>query len=306
MPGISSLVSASSTRRSSPQSGEVSTSPRVLRHDRRAARSQPRHPADRAAKEAPGIGAEDALRLDRAPQLVERLDAAAEPGAARGQAGDVDAAGRDAGQDRDLELGPQRRDAAQHADLVGAAGAAAGEEQGERAALGGGHRQRIVVDAHARRAGRARSARGSGLTIAPCPNLAISSSSAADPAATSPPSAPRSSASRSPWSKRTRSSAAPACTAAASRPRRSSTPPTCSRTRATAPSSASPATSRGSTSRAPISTSRRWCARTRRASSRCSASTRSRRCRVADASTARAAWWSRARAARARSTPATC
>ena len=61
----------------------------------------------------------------------------------------------------------------------------------------------------------------------PCPiRTTRSSSSAPARAATWPPSAPRSWASRPPWSKRT-SWAAPASTGAASRPRRGSSPRTC-------------------------------------------------------------------------------
>ncbi len=59
----------------------------------------------------------------------------------------------------------------------------------------------------------------------------ISSSSEPAPAAMSAPSARRSSASRSPWSRSARPTAAPASTSAASRRRRCCTPPSCSRRR---------------------------------------------------------------------------
>ena len=263
-----------------------------------AARAEPRHPAHRAAKQAPGIGAEDVVRRDRAPQLVERLDAAAKARAARGETRDVDAAGRDAGEDGDLEIGPQRREPAQDADLIRAASTAAGEEQGERAAVAGRHAQRIVVDARRCERGpapynrrHARLSRSRRHRQRPRRLRRRDPRRAARPHGHGGREGPA-------------SSAAPACTAAASRPRRCSTPPTCSRRRAAAPSSASPAPSRSSTSPRRTSTSRRWCARTPRASSSCSRRTRSRwlhgRGRLDGARTGRGR---RATAASARSTP---
>ena len=292
MPGISSSKPASSTRRSRPHSGEVSTSPRVLgtmgappEPSRAAQRTAPRNRLQGSARKTSSgeIEHQSSLRVSMPPRRPERLAARhatlmppAETPARMG----ISSSGRSAAMP------------AQDADLIRAASAATGEEHGQRAAVAGRHQQRIVVDAaHARRAMR--------LTIEPCPILAISSSSAADRAGTSRPSAPRSSASPSRWSRRTRSWAAPACTAAASRPRRCSTPPTCSKRHAAARSSASPAPSRSSTSPRRTSTSRRWCARTRRGSSRCSARTTSRWCTGKEDSTARAGWWSRGTAASA-------
>ena len=61
--------------------------------------------------------------------------------AAGGETRDVDAAGRDPGEDGDLEIGSQRREPAQDTDLIGAAGAATGEEHGQRAAVAVRHQQ---------------------------------------------------------------------------------------------------------------------------------------------------------------------
>ena len=234
-----------------------------------------------AAEQAPGIGAEDVVRRDRAPQLVERLDAAAKARAAGGEARDVDAAGRDAGEDGDLEIGSERREPAQDADLIGAAGTAAGEEHGERAAVAVRHQQ--ANGSRCAEAGLRRQPRR------PAPPAAALQSRHARPSRSRrhrqrtgrlrrrhPRRAAR------PRGHGGREGPVPGRHLPAPRlhPDQGAAPhrrPARGGARRRA-SSASPAPSRSSTSPRRISTSRRWCARTRRGSSRCSARTASRWC----------------------------
>ena len=55
----------------------------------------------------------------------------------RGEEGGVDRAGGDAGEDRHAEVGTALGQEAQDADLIGGAGAAAGQDEREIAAHGG-------------------------------------------------------------------------------------------------------------------------------------------------------------------------
>ena len=93
-----------------------------------AARDQAQAPPDDQTAERGAVGAEDAFGGQVAPEVEQPVHRLRLGAAVRREERGVDGAGRDAGHDGKVGVGDVSRDPAQEADLVGAAGAAAGQE----------------------------------------------------------------------------------------------------------------------------------------------------------------------------------
>ena len=104
-----------------------------LRPVAQAARSQVQEPADDDLAQRPAVVPEDVVgrQIEPGPaEFLRRLDGAARVG--REKRG-VDRAGRDAGQHVEVELRQPLRQVPDQADLIGRAGAAAGEDEADPA-----------------------------------------------------------------------------------------------------------------------------------------------------------------------------
>jgi hypothetical protein len=90
-------------------------------------------------RQGEAVDPEDVVRGQPAPEPGEPLDADRERVDLRREEGGVDGAGRDAGQDRNLDVRVAARQPAQHADLVGGARSAPAHDQGKLRAGAGAH-----------------------------------------------------------------------------------------------------------------------------------------------------------------------
>jgi hypothetical protein len=106
-----------------------------LRRRCHPARGQARHPAREMPCQRRRIGAEDVARVQAPPDGAQLRRRGAQGVRMGGEEGGIDAACRDAADDREAQLRQVARDAAQHPRLVGAARAAAGEHDGEAAGV---------------------------------------------------------------------------------------------------------------------------------------------------------------------------
>ncbi len=103
----------------------------LFRREARAAGGEPQPPAADLAGERERVGAQERVELHLEPDLCEPIGGGGEAPLVRGEEGGVDRSGRDAGENRHAKVWTPCGQEAQDADLVGGAGAAAGEDQRE-------------------------------------------------------------------------------------------------------------------------------------------------------------------------------